>query len=193
MIDENAYGILIALHDPTNLEYSTEREAYVGILGSLERVLVEYLETTELAENMSVTHFGHAVYLEFADGSELTSPLTWLRGLRALCTEAELVTVGVLSYGSRWQGEDNEDGEEPSSPLACLGPGVNYVARSSEPLRKALGVDSCTQPGLLSEEDRGWGSGLYVEQEAIEALKRTLKNTPTPLLVAGGTFYRFGN
>lgn len=190
MIDENAYGVLIALHDPTNLEYSTERDAYVAILQSLDRVLVEYLLTTELAEGLRVTHLGHAVYLEFEDGAERTNPLTWLRGLRERCSEAELVTVGVLSYGSRWCGEPEEESE---SPLASLGPDVNYVARSSEPLRKVLGVDSCTQPGLLGEEELGWGSGLYVEQDAIEAMKRTLKNTPTPLLVAGGTFYRFGS
>jgi hypothetical protein len=31
---------------------------------------------------------------------------------------------------------------------------------------------------------------LYVDTEAIEALGRALKNAPTPLAVAGATFFR---
>jgi hypothetical protein len=41
-------------------------------------------------------------------------------------------------------------------------------------------------------DERGWGPGLYVDLEAIEALGRSFKNAPTALEIGGATFYRVG-
>jgi hypothetical protein len=38
----------------------------------------------------------------------------------------------------------------------------------------------------------GWGPGLYLDTEAVEALGLNLKNQPTALNVAEATFFRVG-
>lgn len=62
----------------------------------------------------------------------------------------------------------------------------------SEPLRKVLAVEAFAQPTTSSDTDQGWGPGLYVEQDAIEQLGKSLKNAPTPLSVLSSVFYRLG-
>jgi hypothetical protein len=63
------------------------------------------------------------------------------------------------------------------------------VSLPSEPLRRALYAETATHSADENDHS-GWGPGIYVDTEAIEALGRTLKNAPTPLAVAGATFYR---
>jgi len=65
---------------------------------------------------------------------------------------------------------------------------VTAWSRPSEPLRKALYADTATRPD--ADGEGGWGPGLYVDTEAVEALGRTPKNAPTTLRVAGAEFYR---
>jgi hypothetical protein len=67
-------------------------------------------------------------------------------------------------------------------------------SRPSEPLRRALYADAATRrdgDGAPS----GWGPGLYLDTEAVEALGKTPKNEPTVLHAggSGATFYRAGS
>ena len=58
----------------------------------------------------------------------------------------------------------------------------------SEPLRKVLAAEAAAR---ASDDDTpGWGPGLYVESEVIEALGRKLKNAPTRSAAADTSFYR---
>ncbi|HTA91555.1 MAG TPA: hypothetical protein VK745_18355, partial [Polyangiaceae bacterium] len=95
----------------------------------------------------------------------------------------ELTSVGVLSHGGRWLSEAAE-----APPLVD---GVEWLSVSlpSEPLRRALYAETAAHPADEHDE-AGWGPGLYVDTEAVEALGRSLKNAPTPLAVAGATFFR---
>ena len=63
--------------------------------------------------------------------------------------------------------------------------------RPSEPLRRALAAEVATRRAD-EDDERGWGPGLYVDVEAVEALGRNFKNAPTALEIGGATFYRVG-
>ena len=129
---------------------------------------------------------GHAVYLEIAEGEQTEDPFHWLRDVRARLTAREFVTVGVLSHGSRWvETQANESG--PAEPQGgCVT--VSRVSLPSEPFRRALYADAASR---VDDDCAGWGPGLYVDAEAIEALGKKLRNVPTALVASGATFYRF--
>ena len=104
--------------------------------------------------------------------------------MRARLNALELKSVGVLSHGGRWS-------SDPAEAMPPSENGVEWqsVSLPSEPLRRALYAETATH-GADEDDDSGWGPGIYVDTEAVEALGRTLKNAPTPLAVAGATFYR---
>jgi hypothetical protein len=66
---------------------------------------------------------------------------------------------------------------------------VTTASHPSEPLRRALSAEVATH---ATGDEPGWGPGLYLDTEAVEALGRTPKNAPTVLEIAGATFYRAG-
>jgi hypothetical protein len=189
MIDENALGALIAYAGVEDDEYTLEREAFVARFQCFRDEVLEHLREAPLAARLNATDLGHALYFEMSDDATTGDPIAWLRGLRARLAGLEFFTIAVLTHGSRWVFPD----ERPlHGELESLGDvRLLRVSAPSEPLRRALAVEAVSQPndGLAP----GWGPGLYVDTDALEALGRSVKNAPTALEIAGATFYRAGS
>jgi hypothetical protein len=135
-----------------------------------------------------VLDLGHALYIELAEGDESESPIAWLKQARARLLEEGFATVGALCHGSRWV--DEAEGAPMSTEWAGERAVLTWSA-PSEPLRRALYVDAATRPD--DEDDTiGWGPGLYLDTEAVEALGKKPKNEPTLLRASGAAFYRAG-
>jgi hypothetical protein len=181
--DENAFGVLIGYFAVEDDEYALEPADFAVRFQQFRAALRDCVEAFPLAESLLVREFGHAVYLEFADGEQKEDPIAWLKLVRARLDGLNLTSVGVLSHGGRWLTEELE-----ASPSVA---GVEWLSVSlpSEPLRRALYAETATHPADENDE-AAWGPGLYVDTEAVEALGRALKNAPTPLAVAGATFFR---
>jgi hypothetical protein len=193
LTDENAFGVLIGYHAIEDDEYEREPSEFAARFREFRDAVRECVSAFPLAESALVRELGHAVYLEFADGDQKEDPIGWIKLVRARLNAHEFASVGVLSHGGRWLAEE----PEPSAPSV---PGIAWQAASlpSEPLRRALYAETATHgngdreddDADASDTDDGWGPGIYVDTEAVAALGRTLKNAPTPLAVAGATFYR---
>lgn len=187
--DENAFGVLVAYLRIEDDEYGLEPEAFGTRFLNFRRAVRACVESFPLAKSLQVREFGHALYLEFADGDQLEDPIGWIKLVRARLNAHDFESVGVLSHGGRWRAEP--DDEPPPTPA-----GVEWLSVSlpSEPLRRALYAETACHGNEAEnedeDEDTGWGAGIYVDTEAIEALGRALKNAPTPLAVAGATFFR---
>jgi hypothetical protein len=177
--DENAFGVLVAIYDLENLEYSLTESAFLEIVGRFEQAIETQLATEPLAEALRQLKLGHARYLEFADGEQLVDPIAWVRRMRQQLIQLDLPCVCVLSAGGRWVELQSDD-----ASIATVGP--------SEPLRKALAAEAFAQPTTSAENDDSWGPGLYIEKDAIEQLGKSLKNTPTGLPALSTLFYRIG-
>ncbi|MCA9592471.1 MAG: hypothetical protein KC776_04145 [Myxococcales bacterium] len=185
MHDENAFGLLVSYYDVENDEYALEREDFVARFTEFKNLMLDCVESFPLGESLRAVDLGHAVYVEMADGDQEEDPIVWLKMVRARLTGRELRSVGVLSYGSRWLDDDDELPEAIDMNKAEW----VSVSRPSEPLRRALYAETASRQDEDDAPD-GWGPGLYVDTEAVEALGRALKNAPTPLAVAGATFFR---
>ncbi len=185
MIDENAFGLLISWFDAEDAEYALEREAFVKRFLEFREVGRECLGFP-LGSGLRVLELGHALYVELSEGDENEDPIVWLKMTRARLSERDFVTAGVLSHGSRWVGEETLPAVEWRGEIALAS-----CSLPSEPLRRALYADTLTRPDE-DVDDPGWGPGLYVDTEAVEALGRKLKNAPTPLRAGGATYYRVG-
>jgi hypothetical protein len=185
LIDENAYGLLIAWFDIEDVEYSLESEQFVERYGEFRATVLGCLDAMPLGQNVRALDLGHAFYLELADGDEQTDPIRWLRDVRSRMNELGFGNLSVVCHGGRWVEGDESD----APPRERIGD-VTLVraSRPSEPLRKALAAESAAHPS--DDETPGWGPGVYVESEVIEALGRKLKNAPTPLAAADTSFYR---
>ena len=188
MLDENAFGLLISYYQIESDEYSLERQQFVQRYQSFRATTLECIEALPLGRQTRALDFGHALYLEVAQGEEVEDPFGWLRMVRARLHARDFLSVGVLSHGSRWVDEaasawDPALQQVGDIPVLC-------ASLPSEALRRALYADAAARE---DENCPGWGPGLYVDTEAIEAMGRTLKNAPTPLLASGATFYRFGS
>ncbi|MBN2194278.1 MAG: hypothetical protein JW751_15785 [Polyangiaceae bacterium] len=189
MIDENAFGLLLGYHTIENDEYSCEPGEFSARLEGFHLAAVTWLAEERLGDNVQAVDLGHAVYLEIAESDETRDPIEWLRGWRAAVDTAGFTTIAVLTHGSRWIAEEGTAPELPG--VECAKDTLVYrVAHSSEALRRALYADTAAQHDPTRE---GWGPGLYVDAEAIEALGKKLRNEPTALHVAGAMFYRLGS
>lgn len=187
LVDENAFGLLVAFHDIEDVEYATEREEFVARFEAFREAVLAYASETPIAPAPSALDLGHAVYFEVADGEQASEPIGWVRALRANLIERGFEVTAVVSHGGRWV---EEAAMPPAEPVFAVGAGRGLRASlPSEPLRRALYAEAATHG---RGGDDGWGAGLYVDAEAIEALGKTLKNAPTALEVAGATFYRIG-
>lgn len=187
-VDENAFGLLVSWFDVEHDEYALDRAEFVRRFGAFREAMVECLRELPLGEGVRAVDLGHAFYAEVADGDYTEDPVAWLKMARARAASRDVATVGVLTFGSRWVDEASGPDEEPAPAGAAT---LITVGRPSEPLRRALDADAATRPREDGGED-GWGSGLYLDVEAIEALDRTPKNAPTVLLAGGAGFYRAG-
>ena len=189
LIDENAFGILIAHYGIEDEEYGLERDAFVERFSEFRSAVLDFVATLPVANGTIALDMGHALYLEFADGDQNEDPLAWAKAARALLTGRSFESAAIVTHGSRWR---NDEGEElPDGGELCDGVGWIQVSRPSEPLRRAFAAEVATRRADESDE-RGWGPGLYVDLEAVEALGRSFKNAPTALEISGSTFYRVG-
>lgn len=184
LIDENAYGYLFSYLEIEDDEYSLDPEEFVARFTKFREVIHSALREQPPGASCRVIELGHAVYLEIAEGDEAVDPFSYLKRVRGLLEECEISTAAVLSHGSRWIADPQQD-------PATAGVG-GAAAYPSEALRRALYADTACQPGDDEDLEPGWGAGLYVDTEAIESMGKVLKNAPTALAVAGATFYRFG-
>ena len=182
--DENAFGVLIGYFAIEDDEYTLEPAQFAARFTEFRAAVRACVEAFPLTSAGVARELGHAVYLEFSDGDQLEDPISWIKTVRARLSALDLASVGVLSHGGRWLAEPSE----AAPPSAC---GVDWLSVSlpSEPLRRALYAETATH-GADEQDESAWGPGIYVDTEAVEALGRTLKNAPTPLSVAGATFYR---
>ena len=189
MNDENAFGALISWYDVEDEEYSLERDEFVERLRGFSKAWRDSVEIFKLGAGVRAIDFGHSVYFEIAEGDQSEDPIVWLKMVRARILEQGFTTVGVATYGGRWTA-----GESPSPGRVGVEASIELVpaARSSEPLRRALYAETAARQDDEDAPD-GWGPGLYADAEAIEALCRKFKNAPTPLDVAGATFFRVGS
>jgi hypothetical protein len=185
LTDENAFGVLIGYHGLENDEYSLEPTDFVARFTTLREVVRESLLEHPLARGVCLRELGHAAYLEFADGEQSEEPIAWIKRVRERLKAREIESIGVLTHGGRWLDEPALGSRERRIGEATL----LSVSLPSEPFRRALYAETAS----VADEDstsEAWGAGVYVDTEAIEALGRTLKNAPTPLGIAGATFYR---
>jgi hypothetical protein len=193
VIDENAFGLFVAHYDLENIEYALEPAAFLEYLGRFASLVDSALAQRPLAKHLRQVELGHGRYLEFADGEQSDSPITWIREMRKCLVEADLPNVCLLTAGGRWL-RDPDGPEADPADLDATGPLARMTYGPSEPLRKALAAEALAQPTMPAGEGSatGWGPGLYVEQEAIERLGKSLKNAPTALTVLSSVFYRIG-
>jgi hypothetical protein len=182
--DENAFGVLIGYHAIEDDEYSLEPAAFAARFQEFRAAVRACVAAFPLARSGLARELRHVVYLEFADGEQLEDPIGWIKTVRARLNALELASVGVLSHGGRWLAEPTEAPHPSVSGIDWM-----PVSLPSEPLRRALYAETASH-GADEEDANAWGPGIYVDTEAVEALGRTLKNAPTPLAVAGATFYR---
>ena len=188
MIDENAFGVLIAYFDIEDAEYGLERGPFVERFEEFRTIALGHLDANPLGEDVRALCLGHALYFEVAEGNETENPLNWARRVRQSLSAREFLTVGAITHGSRWV---QEGSFPPSSSGVGRTPQVVHVSTPSEPLRRALYAETASHDD--DEGDgTGWGPGLYLDLEALEALGLKPKNAPTPLHTGGATFYRLG-
>jgi hypothetical protein len=188
MIDENAFGLLVSYFDIEDDEYTLERAAFVQRFRRFRKLVLDALAELGFRPAVRPVDLGHAVYWELAQEDDMQDPIRSLRTVRERLAEQDFATVGVLSHGGRWVPGDDAASDAPELPAGIT---LLEVSSPSEPLRRALYAETQTHPDETSGSE-GWGPGLYIDTEAVEALGRKLKNAPTPLSSAGATFYRMG-
>lgn len=184
MFDENAFGVLVSYYDIENDEYALEPDAFAQRWQEFRAAWRECLGIWKLGQAVRGIHLGHSLYLEVADGEQSEDPIVWLKMVRARIEEKGFPTVGVVSYGGRWLEEEAPGGSEELGGVS-----VQTVSLPSEPFRRALAAEAAAR---FDEADApaGWGPGIFADTDAIEALGKKFKNEPTPLVLAGATFYR---
>jgi hypothetical protein len=187
LIDENAFGALISYYAIEDDEYGLPSPEFAARFTGFRDAVRACAEAFPLAPQARALELGHAVYFEFADGDQREDPLGWLKMVRARLTALGIETVAALTHGGRWLDDDPSSGQARAESKVL----AQSVSLPSEPLRRALYADTASRPDTEVENDpTGWGPGLYVDSEAIEALGRSLKNAPTALRIAGATFFR---
>lgn len=102
MIDENAFGVLIAHYDLESVEYSLSEVAFLEYLARFAEVVAGRLAAQPLSGELRRIELGHALYLEFADGDQQVDPIGWLRSVRQALIDADLPNICVLTAGGRW-------------------------------------------------------------------------------------------
>ncbi len=189
LIDENAFGLLISYFHVEDDEYSCEPREFVERFRAFEREALAVLSSEALSSPLPAGRrslcLGHCVYTEFADLEHHPDLLTTVRQVAGGMSRTDFESVVVLTHGGRWVSERHERPCE----VTVEGGEVEVVRLSapSEPLRRALQAETMAR----SEDDEaGWGPGLYVDTEALEALGKRPKNAPTVLSAKGAEFFR---
>lgn len=187
MIDESAFGLLIAYLTLEDDEYAGERGDFIARYASFLELCHARLRDTPPGTAGRALELGHALYVELVEGAHAPDLIVWLKQTRTTLTENGYGIAGILTYGSTWLDESAEP-----SRSETLGPVLLMRASGpSEPLRRALLAEAAAR-GFEEGEGSGWGPGLYLDVEAVEALGKKPKNAPTVLRAGGAEFYRSG-
>ena len=184
MIDEDAFGVLFSYYEVEDDEYaSDERADFVRRFEAFERTAIGIVQSLALPGDHHLVCLGHAVYAEFRDDAPAPDLLRAVRVASARLAAQGFVNATVLSYGARWVAPE----ADPELSVSEAAPRIARISRPSEPLRRALDADTRSR---RDEQVDGWGPGVYVDTEALEALGKTPKNAPTVLRAAGAQFFR---
>lgn len=187
MFDENAFGILIEYFDLEDDEYAeSEPDNFALRFKEFSRLAIDRFVEAPPASSARVTNLGHAIFAEFEQEARSANLIAWAKQARAQLSELGFSTVVVVTHGGRWLDEDASPWVTTSERGALK---IAEVSLPSEPLRRALLASSAAH-GLYDEG--GWGPGVYVDTEAVEAMKLTPRNRPTSFSVAGAEFFRLG-
>src|SRR5262245_21522103 len=108
IIDENAFGILVSYIRVEDEEYGLERAQFVERFELFRRVVRDSLRDTPLGASVRAVDFGHAVYVEVAEGDQSASPVGWARKVRERLAERSFDSAVFVTHGSRWVDEDAE-------------------------------------------------------------------------------------
>jgi hypothetical protein len=194
IIDENAFGILVSYFGVEDEEYGLQRAEFVKRFELFRQVVRDALRDVPLGAGVRAVDFGHAVYVEVAEGDQSTSPIGWARQVRERLAERDFDSAVFVTHGSRWV---DEDADSFVSTEHLGDAGLLTISNPSEPLRRAFYADAASRDGGADPdgsdvESRAWGPGLYLDTEAAEALTLAPKNAPTVLSASGAGFYRVG-
>jgi len=188
MIDENAFGLLVSYYDIEDDEYEGEREDFVERYATFTALIRDRLTEKPPGASARAIDLGYAFYIELTDGEQHGDLITWLREVRATLSEHGFATAGMLTHGSCWVDE-----QDPRPDIVdCGSVKLFRASRPSEPLRRSLLAEAATH-GDEQAAVEGWGPGLYLDVEAVEALGRKPKNAPTILRAGGAEFFRAGS
>jgi hypothetical protein len=187
MIDENAFGILLSYFGVEDDEYGLDRSEFVARVEAFRATIRGAVAELPLGRGVRAVDLGHALYVEVGDGDHAESPLSWAKKARGRLTEQGFEAVAVVTHGGRWIDDDAESFVSTEHLGAA---GMVTISLPSEPLRRALYAETASHSS--DDGDDGWGPGLYLDVEAVEALGIKLRNAPTSLRVAGAEFYRVG-
>jgi hypothetical protein len=188
MLDENAFGLLVSYFDIENDEYEGEREHFVERYATFSALVRDRLAERPPGTSARAIDLGHAFYVELPDGEQQGDLIGWLKELRATLNEHGFANAGMLTHGSCWVDE-----QDPRPDIVdCGSVKLFRASRPSEPLRRSLLAEAATH-GDEEEDVEGWGPGLYLDVEAVEALGRKPKNAPTILRSGGAQFFRAGS
>jgi hypothetical protein len=188
MIDENAFGLLVSYFSIEDDEYTGEREQFIERYATFAALIRDRLTERPPGASARAIDLGYAFYVELSDGEQQENLIGWLKDMRAALADHDFETAGMLTHGSCWVDE-----HDPRPDIVDCGTVKLFRAsRPSEPLRRALLAEAATH-GDEEEGIDGWGPGLYLDVEAVEALGRKPKNTPTILRSGGAEFFRAGS
>jgi hypothetical protein len=186
LTDENAYGIWVSWFDAEDVEYAQSADKFPPRIMVFRSALSDFLEREPLGTGVRAIEFGTAVYVEVGDGDQTTDLLAWVRKLRSYLREGDWETFSVVAHGGRWVAR---------KPEACMPDRVGSVSLvsfgPSEPFRKVMAAEAMAHDDEETGEP-GWGVGMFVDADALEALDRKLKNAPTAMCSGGSCFYRVG-
>jgi hypothetical protein len=188
MIDENAFGLLVSYYDIEDDEYEGERAEFIQRYATFTALVRDRLTEKPPGTSARAIDLGYAFYVELPDGEHSVDLIVWLREMRAALGEHGFASAGMLTHGSCWGDE-----QEPRPDIVdCGSVKLFRASRPSEPLRRSLLAEAATH-GDEKGGSEGWGPGLYLDVEAVEALGRRPKNSPTILRAGGAEFFRAGS
>jgi hypothetical protein len=188
MIDENAFGLLVSYFAIEDDEYSGDRADFVARYGEFTALVHSHFSEHPPSPNARALDLGHALYLELLEDAEHVELIAWLRQLRGALSERSYATAAILAFGSTWV---DEAAARPDT-VVCGSITILRASLPSEPLRRALQAEAATH----ADEEAGtpgWGPGLYLDTDAVEALGRKPKNAPTVLTCGAARFFRAGS
>ncbi len=184
LLDENAYGLWVSWYDAEEVEYGQSADKFPPRILVFRSAVSDFLEREPLGSAVRAIDFGTAVYVEVGDGDQTVDLMGWVRKLRDFLREGDWMTFAVIAHGGRWVARSAE-GQMP----ARIGDVHVMSFGPSEPFRKVMAAEAMAHDDEETGEP-GWGVGLFVEVDALEAMNRKLKNAPTALCFGGACYYR---